>query len=518
MLRNWRMLTLLFLLLGPLVAYVVLGFLWLKEHAGPIGFRGELVLYATVFWVLTYALFSYLASLWTRSNQKLLPPLDWDSPGTFTGRDRDAWELVQRHAELGEQLPLESLSGFDVYVDSGRALARELAHQYRPESKDPIEHVPIVDMLTALQLAAEDLTHLIREVPAGDIVTPGHWKHAVRAAGYLQRANEIYTVLLPMFQPAAGLMRLGTQKLMVQPAWKNMQQNLMRWFFRAYINRLGTHLIELYSGRLAIGAEQYRRMNRRWTGKPAASPDHASQLTIGIAGTEALRRTSLVKAIDSARIQHMDSVRAQLREAGFDPALAIAMREADLREIALSPFRTGQESRRDRGLRVQAVRAATEADLLVILIDAGCDDHSSEARFLDELSEWYAERPELVMPPVLAVLAGIDRAEAPGSWSPPIDWQDGNRPRDAWIRSTLTSVRTEFGSRVADVVPIGLDSPQTEGISERLLPGLATLLHRAERSALLRHLDTLARRSKLGRVLGQVRRQGRRLWAGGRMV
>ena len=40
---------------------------------------------------------------------------------------------------------------------------------------------------------------------------------------------------------------------MARPAWRNMQQNLLRWFYRAYVNRLGTHLIELYSGRLSIG-------------------------------------------------------------------------------------------------------------------------------------------------------------------------------------------------------------------------------------------------------------------------
>ncbi len=33
-----------------------------------------------------------------------------------------------------------------------------------------------------------------------------------------------------------------------------MQQNVLRWFYQAYVNRLGVHLIELLSGRLAIGA------------------------------------------------------------------------------------------------------------------------------------------------------------------------------------------------------------------------------------------------------------------------
>src|SRR5262249_31637080 len=142
------------------------------------------------------------------------------------------------------------------------------AAHYHPLPHDPIEHVPIVDLLTALELAAEDLAELCRQVPGGDLFTPAHWKGAVKAAGYLQRANDIYTYLLPLFQPMTGLVRLGTQKLMVQPAWRGAQQTLMRWFFRAYVNRLGTHLIELYSGRLAIGADQYRKLTRK-ARKPA---------------------------------------------------------------------------------------------------------------------------------------------------------------------------------------------------------------------------------------------------------
>ena len=41
---------------------------------------------------------------------------------------------------------------------------------------------------------------------------------------------------------------------MIRPAWKSMQENLLRWFYHAYENRLGMHLIELFSGRLVIGA------------------------------------------------------------------------------------------------------------------------------------------------------------------------------------------------------------------------------------------------------------------------
>ena len=122
------------------------------------------------------------------------------------------------------------------------------------------------------------------------MITPSHWKKAVTVAGYIQRANDIYSYLLPIFSPVTGLVRLGTQQWMVKPAWKNMQQNLLRWFFRAYVNRLGVHLIELYSGRLAIGAEQYRKLTAR------AAPPAASTATMPVLADRGRRRADSGKS------------------------------------------------------------------------------------------------------------------------------------------------------------------------------------------------------------------------------
>jgi len=258
MLRNWRAGVLLLLFFGPILAYMGFGTYWLWQRGWTI--------YAFAAWVTAGVAFSILASRWTKAQRQLLPPIDWDAPHTFGTHDRLAWDLVQQEAERSESLPMDSLSGVDIYIDTGRALAHRLAAHYHPLSTSPIEHVPVVEILAALELAAEDLSRLCRQIPGGDLVTYAHWKKAVVASGYLQKANEIYGYLLPIFQPITGIVRLGTQKLMVQPAWKNMQQNVLRWFYRAYVNRLGTHLIELYSGRLAIGSEGYRRLRSKLHG------------------------------------------------------------------------------------------------------------------------------------------------------------------------------------------------------------------------------------------------------------
>ena len=142
-------------------------------------------------------------------------------------------------------------------------LLRRLAEFYHPNTNNPLDDVPLIELLTALELASEDLAGLSRQIPGGDMITLSHWRRAVQISGYISRANDFYSMISPILNPLSGLARLGTRELVVKPAWKNMQQNVLRWFYQAYVNRLGVHLIELMSGRLAIGAEHYRRLTRR---------------------------------------------------------------------------------------------------------------------------------------------------------------------------------------------------------------------------------------------------------------
>src|SRR5947209_3166579 len=194
-----------------------LGFLWLKE-------RGWVwVTVAGGISIVCGIAFTLLMSRWTKSPRHFLPPIDWDAPQTFSAFDRQAWELVEAEAERGESLDMAALTRLDTYIDTGRRLATRLAAHYHPLATDPIERVPVVELITALELAAEDLAKLSRQVPGGDLITPADYKRAVVAANYIQKASDLYTYLLPLFNPVTGLPRIASQHLMVKPAWKSMQ-------------------------------------------------------------------------------------------------------------------------------------------------------------------------------------------------------------------------------------------------------------------------------------------------------
>lgn len=490
MARNWRAWVLLVLLVGPVLVYIGLGSLWLFEHGW--------LLVAGSIWVGCGLAFTVLAARWTRATRPVLPPIDWEAPTTFSRTDRDAWALVEAEAESGETVPLDRFLVADTYIDTGRRLAGRLAAHYHPHSDRPIEQVPVVDLLTALELAAEDLAHLGRQVPGGDLFTPDHWRKATKVAGYVQRANDVYAYLLPIFSPISGLARLAARQWMVRPAWRDMQQNLLRWFFRAYVNRLGMHLIELYSGRLSIGADQYRRLTRRETSARAQGQDGPPPVTIAVAGARQAGKSRLIALIEQAR--------------SSDPAPERLAR-ARLVEVPGYAIDPAGETARDGADAREALRAAVEADMLVLVVDARRDTLTDDAAFARAWDGWFVEHPALDVPPAMAVVTGLDHPELGGDWSPPHDWEKGQGPRETVARARLASLRAVLPPSFSAIAAVGLPESRPFGVIEQVLPAMVGLLGRAERVGLVRHLHRLSSRSKAGRLASQVGERARWLWS-----
>ena len=506
MLKNWRSWVLLILFVGPYLAFMGFGFLWLLE-------QGRVwLLVAGVLSILSGIAVSLLLSRWTKSTRAFLPPIDWDVPHTFSEFDRQAWALVEAEAEQGDTLEMAKLSDFNTYIETGRRLANRLAAHYNPLSADPLERVPVVELLTALELAAEDLARLCRQVPGGDLVTPADWKRAVVAANYIQKASDLYTYLLPLFNPVTGLPRLASQHLMVKPAWKNMQQNLLRWFFRAFVNRLGTHLIELDSGRLVIGSDQYRKLTRKFGRSGPDGEPAAFDLTIAVAGSRDSGKSTLIGALEAARSGDLTALGGKLASLGGDEVGLERLKSARIVEVDYyTAVEAGKENARNRSTRHHAVAEAVECDLLILVVDMMAAPNDADVAFIKDWVRWYADHPGLQVPPALAAMTHVDSPTL-GEWKPPVDWINGKGPRESEVRAKLRALKGALPPTVAEVIPVAARASPPFGVVESFLPTLTASCHRAERNALIRHLRAASARSRAGRLVRQVGQQGKSLW------
>ena len=507
-LKQWRSWVLVLLLVGPVLVYMGLGMLWLWEHGWVI------LSVATGLWVITGMVFSVLAARWTKTHP-MMPPLDWESPQTFGPLDRDAWKLVQDEADQGESLTFEALLEADAYINSGRQLFQRLADHYHPLATHPIDDVPLVELMTALELAAEDLSRLCRQIPGGDLVTLSHYRKAVQVAGYISRANDLYSYLLPFLSPGR---RPGP---------------------------VGLPGVDREAG-LEVDAAEHVALVLSGLSQPAGSPpDRAVERPAGHRRREYRRLTRKAHVASEAETRRHTAVDHQCgREQRVGQvALVARIREVCAGDLTLLKAAPGRSRGRAGTARPAPRRAWIEAPDYTTWTDSeGRRDRRKDARpprgrrrlrlahpgdrrppeerpgrrrpFAQAWDRWFIEHPRVEAPPSLVVITGVEGAEFGNGWQPPYDWTAGTGARETAVRARIDALRAILPPSFAEFVAVGLSDQHLHGVFEYVLPALVTQLHRAERTALLRRLHELGERSKVGRLVRQLGKQGRAVWSG----
>ena len=222
--------------------------------------------------------------------------------------------------------------------------------------------------------------------------------------------------MLPFLNPVTGLTRLGTREWIVKPAWKSMQQNVLRWFYQAYVNRLGMHLIELLSGRLAIGAHHYRRLTKRpRMGSSGVLGEELKPLSIVVAGANGAGKSRLIAMIQQACSGQMTLIKAKVAPFGIEPSLIDRLKDARFVEAPGYPAASAAESRRTRAQRAAGLAAAAECDLFILVINGCNPDHANDVAFAQAWDRWFQEHPQHEVPPALVVVTGIDRPDFGGT-------------------------------------------------------------------------------------------------------
>jgi hypothetical protein len=491
-----------FLLLAGIGSY----FLW-QSHWG---FRA--------WWVLAgFMAAGYcLAWYWLRKRQ-LLRPVDFSPSRAWTDTDRKAWKLVEARAQAAVGLSAEQLCTIQVYVDTGQELALEMARAYHPRVSDPVANLTIPEILAVVELASHDLGELVDQyLPGGHLLTIQNWRQAQKATEWYRTASNAYWLISAIFTPFETGLRYAASQLGLATPLKQLQQNLLVWFYTAYLHRLGNYLIELHSGRLRVGVRRYRELVREQQedGKPATTaPDAAEQVkqvTITLLGQVKVGKSSLINAIlgeQRAKTDVLPATDAVTRYELKHPGIPTRL-------LLLDTVGYGHQGPREDQLRVTQ-DAAQQSDLLLLVLHARNPARQADLALLRELQKWYADRPHLRMPPILGVVTHIDLLSPAMEWAPPYNWQQPQRPKERQIQQAMTTVRDQLGEHLVGAVPVCTAAGKVHGMEEWFFPTLAELLDDARAVGLLRCLRAEADTGKVRKVLSQllaVAAQAGRVW------
>jgi predicted GTPase len=509
---RWRIIAVALLTLGPFV--VLAGF-------------GSYVLWTTgrgfAFWWVMAACLSagYLLGWYWQHKRRLLRPPSFDPPLFWTERDRQAWQLVKDRAEAGTRIDPEKLTDLDFYTQQAKDMAQELAAFYNPGAQDPVGALTVPELLAVVELAAQDMAQMIdKYVPGGHLLTVNDLRLARKLPDWYQSATNVYWVISALFNPVETGMRYAASKAGLSQPFAMLQKNLLLWFYTAYVHRLGTYLVELNSGRLRIGVPRYRQLLQRQMegdgrpkpGAPQAAPaEDVRRVTITLMGQVKAGKSSVVNALLGEQRAKTDVLpatsevtRYELQPEGIPTRLVLL--------DTVGYAHTGPKEDQLRATR----ESAQQSDLLLLVLHARNPARQADLAMLHQLRTWFAARPDLKVPRVLAVLTHIDLLSPAMDWSPPYDWERPQRPKEKAIDAAAAAVREQLGEYLAGVVPVCAAEGKVYGIEEWLLPALTELLDEAHAVGLLRVLRIEFDAEKVRKVVRQMKaaalEAGKLLW------
>jgi uncharacterized protein len=506
---RWRILTVIALLVLPVLIMAGAGWylLWVDYPFWGAWIWVPMTLCMAVGWVLAY--------YWQR-NKTLIQPVNFEPNVRWTDRDLQAWKLVEARASSAKHIDGDKLVDPKFYLAIAEEMGLELAAFYHPRAKDPIGNLTVPEILAVVELASHDLAEMVEKyLPGGHLLTINDWKRARKAVDWYQSASNVYWVVSALISPInTGLRYAATQMGLTTPL-QMLQDNLLLWFYTAFLQRLGNYLIELNSGRLSVGATRYRKLVEAAGGSgpaPAGSPgapqaeeaDQVRQLTVTLMGQVKAGKSSMINALlgeQRARTDVLPATNA-IDRYEFQPP------DVPTKLVLLDTVGYGHEGPRADQIRTTR-EAAQTSDLLLLVVHARNPARHADVEMFKAIHSWFASHPDLKKPPILVVMTHIDLLSPSMEWAPPYDWRRPKRPKEENIRQAVAAVAQQLGDLKPVVVPVCASAGKVYGVDEFLLPEVMQRLDEAHGVAFLRCLRAEKDAGKIRKVFYQMLEAGK---------
>jgi uncharacterized protein len=357
-------------------------------------------------------------------------------------------------------------------------------------------------------------------LPGGHLLTLRNWRRAQQISDWYRTASNVYWVVAALFSPVNTALRYATSQAGMSRPLELLQQNLLLWFYTAFVHRTGTYLIDLNSGRLRVGAERYRQLQEAWRPPSQAPPPDGQALappvTPSLEGPELVSRV-VITVVGQVKSGKSSFVNALLGERRAVTDVLPATEEVTRYELQPNavPARLvvndtvgyAHTGPREDGLRATQ-EAARQSELIILVVHARNPARYADLELLRQLKNWFESRPDLKMPPILGVMTHIDLLSPAMEWSPPYNWIHPERAKEHQIRQAWDSLKEQLGNYLVGIVPLCTQQGKVYGMNEWFLPTLTELLDEAHAVALLRCIRAESDTGKVRRVFEQLLRAG----------
>jgi predicted GTPase len=485
--RHWRESVLLLCLLGPLASLLGFGMFWLAGHGALLpwlGFAAAAALGAALL----------LRVLRAGEAVAMLPA---PAPDAGWGpRERSAWEVVQ--ARIARTPPWL----FDTLAEPQTALTElveEVARHYGPDSVEPLARFTVPEALllaerTARRLRA-DLLSAVPFVHAVPLSTCLWWYRRRDLLDLATRAYDVYRVFRPLLDPVSAL--LGEVRGRVtHEVMEYGADRLRRTLTRLLLEEAGRAAIDLYSGRLRIDEARLEAAPAR----PATAPQPGPPRVL-LAGQVNAGKSSLANALAG----EVRAAATPLPGPAAETVLEIAVAGHPALFLVDSPGLRGEAG---EGAALAALAGPVDLVLWVCAANAGAREPDRLALAALRRAQDQATDP----PPVLLVVAHVDRLSPFAEWAPPYDLVRPGGQKAANIRDAIDTIGAELGIAREDAVPVCLDPRRGVYNIDLVWALIAARLPQARMRQIQRAYAEARQGLDLAAVLRQARSAGRALF------
>ena len=493
-LQRWRLWVLATCVGLPLLVFGATGALWLYER--------HWLKWAGLAFLCGEALCLWLLRRWSRTDAALLPQPPAVLPPTFAPRDEAAWALVQEYLDRIERGEIV-FEGLEQFLSLGREILERIASHYNPDNREPLLAIQVPLLCRAIEATAHDLAQVTATLPLAHRITIGDAVRGYRLQQKLRPAYHVYRLLYPLFNWYNALFQL----LVTDRLFDLTKQTLIQWLLKWYVDRVGYHAIELYSGKLLL-TRQFDLSappSRTATAEKLApsQPVTAEPMRLLVLGQVKAGKSSLVNALFDTAPAATDVLPMTTQ------LMSYVLDRPDLGGMIVVSDMGGYEDPNVPRERLAAALAeAQHADLLLLVISAVNAAREPDRRLLAQLRDHFATQPALRPPPVVVVLTHIDVLRPRREWTPPYNLVNLDSTKAQAIRGALQAVSTDLRLPLELLVPVCLLPERLYNVEEALVPLLVQVLPDAKRTLLLRSLKTLRQQEEWELLGRQARATG----------
>jgi len=414
--------------------------------------------------ILMLAAWQGLLVHWTRplseSKELNLPPLD--SQHQVDPKAVEATEAaLQRVLQAAHQdAPL--WEDWSTFWQRCQDLVGAIAHLYHPKVRYPLLDIHVPQVYGLIRGTVDDLDRWMQHLaPFLSQVTLGQayqtYQKSRQWGPIASRLWQVWQGFQWILNPAAAAARQASERYSAK-AREQLLANLDQLVREMVLRTLCDQAIALYSGTTpeltaTIAPAKTQTLQAILaTAQPVADLEK-QPINLLLAGRTGAGKSSLINSLfltDLAAVDVLPST-DQIQTYQWETQTPGGNNE----DILLLWDTPGYEQVQQQGLRTVVLDCVTQADVLLLVTPTLDPTMQMDVDFLREV---HSIAPDL---PVITALTQVDRLRPIREWTPPYDWEMGDRPKEKSLRGAV-HYRAQTLQGLCDMVqPVVTWDPQT---------------------------------------------------------